>query len=103
MHGGSAGGYTAQAIGLEYTTASRGAFTGTFTVLAVPILVRPTHILAAMPVMQSCTVHLAAHNLITWHAYGHIHSFLFLLWNQCVNAVGFPECLRVWMHMLSNL
>ena len=38
---GSAGGYTAQAIGLEYTTASRGAFTGTFTVLAVPMLVRP--------------------------------------------------------------
>ena len=37
---GSAGGYTAQAIGLEYTTASRGAFTGTFTVLAVPMLVR---------------------------------------------------------------
>ena len=36
-----AGGYTAQAIGLEYTTASREAFTGTFTVLAVPILVRP--------------------------------------------------------------
>ena len=34
-----AGGYTLQAIGLEYTTASRGAFTGTFTVLAVPILV----------------------------------------------------------------
>ncbi|CAL5228166.1 g11247 [Coccomyxa viridis] len=33
------GGYTAQAIGLEYTTASRGAFTGTFTVLAVPLLV----------------------------------------------------------------
>ncbi len=37
--GWAAGGYTAQAIGLEYTTASRGAFTGTFTVLAVPILV----------------------------------------------------------------
>ena len=36
----SAGGYTAQATGLEYTTASRGAFTGTFTVLAVPMLVR---------------------------------------------------------------
>lgn len=33
------GGYTAQAIGLEYTTAARGAFTGTFTVLAVPLLV----------------------------------------------------------------
>lgn len=40
MHEHSAGGYTAQAVGLEYTTASRGAFTGTFTVLAVPILVR---------------------------------------------------------------
>lgn len=34
-----AGGYTLQAMGLELTTASRGAFTGTFTVLAVPILV----------------------------------------------------------------
>ena len=34
-----AGGYTAQALGLEYTTAARGAFTGTFTVLAVPMLV----------------------------------------------------------------
>ena len=34
-----AGGYTAQALGLEYTTAARGAFTGTFTVLAVPLLV----------------------------------------------------------------
>ncbi|CAL8471255.1 g10797 [Coccomyxa elongata] len=33
------GGYTLQAMGLELTTASRGAFTGTFTVLAVPILV----------------------------------------------------------------
>lgn len=33
------GGYTAQAIGLFSTTAARGAFTGTFTVLAVPILV----------------------------------------------------------------
>ena len=44
MYGGSAGGYTAQAIGLEYTTASRGAFTGTFTVLAVPILVRPPYV-----------------------------------------------------------
>lgn len=32
-------GYTAQAIGLFSTTAARGAFTGTFTVLAVPILV----------------------------------------------------------------
>jgi hypothetical protein len=28
-----------QALGLENTTAARGAFTGTFTVLAVPILV----------------------------------------------------------------
>ncbi len=35
----AAGGYTLQAMGLELTTASRGAFTGTFTVLAVPILV----------------------------------------------------------------
>ena len=35
----ASGGYTAQAIGLEYTTAARGAFTGTFTVLAVPLLV----------------------------------------------------------------
>ena len=34
-----AGGYILQAWGLEYTTASRGAFTGTFTVLAVPMLV----------------------------------------------------------------
>ena len=33
------GGYMLQAWGLEYTTASRGAFTGTFTVLAVPMLV----------------------------------------------------------------
>lgn len=33
------GGYTAQALGLFSTTAARGAFTGTFTVLAVPILV----------------------------------------------------------------
>lgn len=33
------GGYTAQALGLISTTASRGAFTGTFTVLVVPILV----------------------------------------------------------------
>eukprot|EP01025_Chloroclados_australasicus_P015140 TRINITY_DN1720_c0_g2_i1.p1 TRINITY_DN1720_c0_g2~~TRINITY_DN1720_c0_g2_i1.p1 ORF type:complete len:445 (+),score=42.69 TRINITY_DN1720_c0_g2_i1:161-1336(+) len=33
------GGYQAQAIGLATTTAARGAFTGTFTVLAVPILV----------------------------------------------------------------
>ena len=57
MHGGSAGGYTAQAIGLEYTTASRGAFTGTFTVLAVPILVRPTYLLQCL----SCNV-----ALFTW-------------------------------------
>lgn len=34
-----AGGYTAQALGLMETTAARGAFTGTFTVLAVPVLV----------------------------------------------------------------
>eukprot|EP01023_Acetabularia_acetabulum_P024822 TRINITY_DN2388_c0_g1_i3.p1 TRINITY_DN2388_c0_g1~~TRINITY_DN2388_c0_g1_i3.p1 ORF type:complete len:415 (-),score=76.07 TRINITY_DN2388_c0_g1_i3:3178-4422(-) len=33
------GGYQAQAYGLAATTAARGAFTGTFTVLAVPILV----------------------------------------------------------------
>lgn len=33
------GGYTAQALGLVSTTAARGAFTGTFTVLVVPILV----------------------------------------------------------------
>eukprot|EP01026_Neomeris_dumetosa_P055725 TRINITY_DN5076_c0_g1_i3.p2 TRINITY_DN5076_c0_g1~~TRINITY_DN5076_c0_g1_i3.p2 ORF type:complete len:399 (+),score=36.97 TRINITY_DN5076_c0_g1_i3:1264-2460(+) len=33
------GGYQAQALGLATTTAARGAFTGTFTVLAVPILV----------------------------------------------------------------
>lgn len=33
------GGYTAQALGLMSTTAARGAFTGTFTVLVVPILV----------------------------------------------------------------
>ncbi|KAK9800334.1 hypothetical protein WJX73_004585 [Symbiochloris irregularis] len=33
------GGYTAQALGLEYTTAAKGAFTGTFTVIAVPLLV----------------------------------------------------------------
>lgn len=33
------GGYTAQASGLEMTTAARGAFTGTFTVVAVPLLV----------------------------------------------------------------
>lgn len=32
-------GYTAQVLGLEYTTAAKGAFTGTFTVLAVPLLV----------------------------------------------------------------
>ncbi|CAG9467883.1 unnamed protein product [Pedinophyceae sp. YPF-701] len=32
-------GYTAQAVGLAETDASRGAFTGTFTVLTVPILV----------------------------------------------------------------
>ena len=32
-------GYTAQAFGLEQTTAANGAFTGTFTVLSVPILV----------------------------------------------------------------
>jgi hypothetical protein len=35
----SAGGYTAQAVGLSMTSASHGAFTGTFTVLAVPMLV----------------------------------------------------------------
>lgn len=33
------GGYTAQALGLFTTTAARGAFTGTFMVIAVPILV----------------------------------------------------------------
>lgn len=33
------GGYTAQALGLVSTTAARGAFTGTFTVLVVPLLV----------------------------------------------------------------
>mmetsp|Transcript_20667 Transcript_20667/g.62280 ORF Transcript_20667/g.62280 Transcript_20667/m.62280 type:complete len:473 (+) Transcript_20667:213-1631(+) len=33
------GGYTAQAYGLEMTTAARGAFTSTFTVVAVPLLV----------------------------------------------------------------
>lgn len=33
------GGYTAQALGLQYTTAANGAFTGTFTVLVVPLLV----------------------------------------------------------------
>lgn len=33
------GGYTAQALGLVSTTAGRGAFTGTFTVLVVPLLV----------------------------------------------------------------
>lgn len=33
------GGYTAQALGLFSTTAARGAFTGTFMVIAVPILV----------------------------------------------------------------
>lgn len=32
------GGYAMQAEGLELTTASRGAFTGTFTVLLVPLL-----------------------------------------------------------------
>lgn len=34
-----AAGYTAQAFGLSMTSASHGAFTGTFTVLAVPMLV----------------------------------------------------------------
>lgn len=34
-----AAGYTAQAFGLSLTSASHGAFTGTFTVLAVPLLV----------------------------------------------------------------
>ena len=34
-----AAGYTAQAFGLAQTTASHGAFTSTFTVLAVPLLV----------------------------------------------------------------
>lgn len=33
------GGYSAQAYGLEMTSAARGAFTSTFTVVAVPILV----------------------------------------------------------------
>ena len=34
-----AAGYTAQSVGLAMTSASHGAFTGTFTVLAVPMLV----------------------------------------------------------------
>jgi len=34
-----AAGYTAQAFGLSQTSAAHGAFTGTFTVLAVPVLV----------------------------------------------------------------
>lgn len=33
------GGYLLQAYGLEMTTAARGAFTSTFTVVAVPLLV----------------------------------------------------------------
>ncbi|KAK9806318.1 hypothetical protein WJX72_010202 [[Myrmecia] bisecta] len=59
------GGYTAQALGLVYTTASRGAFTGTFTVLAVPILVGLSGRKVALTTWIAGVVALAGVGLLT--------------------------------------
>jgi hypothetical protein len=65
-----AGGYTAQALGLMETTAARGAFTGTFTVLAVPVLVGLSGRKVGFKTWAAAAVALAGggHGLFLWAA-----------------------------------
>eukprot|EP00884_Botryococcus_braunii_P020802 jgi/Botrbrau1/7405/Bobra.0112s0006.1 len=59
------GGYTAQALGLMQTTAARGAFTGTFTVLVVPVLVGLSGRSVSMKTWLAAAVALAGVGLLT--------------------------------------